>query len=856
MTLPRSRQLSRLLFLGYLLGLLYLPLQYGGNRDFAWGLALAWFCLVGAAAQLAVGLRWIDPPGVWHRTRWWRRGLWLWFAFGVLQWVPLPIERAFPDLPPILPYEPSGWNTLSVDPYASFRSSLKTLLYLQIAMLGLLLLSSWLRIRILLWSLITLATLQAAAGTVAAIQGMGFRNAWFSFSSMGVSGTYLGKSHFAGYLELSIGLALALIIADLRDAPESRNWKQWFRDLLQLLLAHKTQLRLATLIMVVALVMTASRGGNAALLASLGFLSVLALFLVRRPPRSLWLLLVSLVVIDVLIISGWFGLDRLAERFAQTDVRLEVRESSADRAADWPPRDAEANAEMNGLPPPEAPGARVELARGAISFASITETDRIEVARATREIWKESPVYGVGGGAWRSMFPAFRTEATSDSFYDHAHHDHLQILAEYGVIGALLAGTLIAVPIALGIRTFRARRDRRMIGLAFGALLGVISLLLHGFVDFNLQIPGNAALFTLALTLCLIAHYGRFGARHRVTAQRRGALAVPAAAALLLLGNSAWAQVPGTEICPRAEPTYQRSGLDAARALAELANIPAGAAGADQRADLLVRVMNEAASADVLDDPAGAEALRDFAKQRLAREGWRATQRGERADVAFALGELRRLGLTNVPPDAVSACRAYALAARRGSPDGLYREALCATKDDRDRALATMERAAEAGHPLAQEALGTLCLQSEPPRVECATHWFCRAANEGLTRTAVLAAWLLSEERSPVRDVTRALELYEQAARAGDASAQNNLAEIYERGWLGVVDMPRALELYQASSRQGLPQAQLNLARLLFKTSEPGSERRREALRWLAEARPKLPKEAQSVEAEFGLVGR
>ncbi|MCU0757430.1 MAG: sel1 repeat family protein, partial [Xanthomonadales bacterium] len=705
------------------------------------------------------------------------------------------------------------------------------------------------------WSLVTLATVQAAAGTVVAIQDLGFRNAWFNFSSRGVSGTYLNKNHFAGYLELSIGFALALIIADLRDTTAGRDWKQWFRDLLLLLLARKTQLRLATLIMVVALVMTASRGGNAALLLSLGFLSVLALFLVRRPPRSLWLLLVSLVVIDVLIISGWFGLDRLAERFAQTDVRIEYREGQVpgERSDAAPGDSAEAGI---GLPD-EAGDPATATAPGALRFASITEVDRIEVARATREMWQAAPLFGMGGGAWRSTFPAFRTPATSHYFFDHAHHDHLQLLAEYGLLGGLLAAALVIAPLALALRAFRARRDRRMIGLAFGAALGAISLLLHGLVDFNLQIPGNAALFTLALTLCLIAHYGRFGGRHRAAAS--GSRARPnglAVTALLLLSGSVWAQSPGAETCPRAAASYVRTGLDRAAASAALARLPVGAAGAEQRAELLVQVLNEAARADALDDAAGAEALREFAKQRLAREGWRATQRGERAEVAFALGELRRLGLTNVPADAVSACRAYTRAAQRGSPDGLYREALCATQNDRDRALTTMERAAEAGHPLAQEALGTLCLQSEPPRVECAAHWFCRAANQGLTRAAVLAAWLLSEERSPVRDVTRALELYEQAARAGDASAQNNLAEIYERGWAGIVDMPRALELYQASSRQGLPQAQLNLARLLFKTSEPGSERRREALRWLAEARPKLPKEAQSVEAEFGLLGR
>lgn len=847
--MPRGQQLSRLLFIGYLIGLLYLPLQYGGNRDFAWGLALTWFCLLGGLTQLALGLRWIDPPGVWYRTRWWRRGLWIWFAYGVLQWIPLPIDRAFPDLPPIPPIEASLWNTLSVDAYASFRSSLKTLLYLQIALLGLLLLSSWLRIKILLWSLITLATVQAAAGTVAAIQGMGFRNAWFSFSAMGVSGTYLGRSHFAGYLELSIGFALALIVADLRDSPGSRDWKQWLRDLIQLLLARKTQLRIATLIMVVALVMTASRGGNAALLASLGLVAVLALLLIRRPPRTLWVLLVSLVVIDVLIISGWFGLDRLAERVAQTDVRIELQ-------APQPAGDRAGLPGTLGPDDPDAAESRIELGRGSISFSTITETDRVEVARATWEIWKVAPVFGIGGGAWRSMFPAFRTPATSQYFYDHAHQDHLQVLAEYGLVGTLLAAALVAGPVLLAIRAFRARRDRRMIGIAFGALLGIFALLLHGFVDFNLQIPGNAALFTLALTLCLIAHDGHYGGRRRSTGSRTRTATAAAAAVGLLLAGSVSAQTPApatSETCPRAASSYTRSNPDAA---AELARLPGGAAGAEARAELLIRLLNDAARADALDRGAEAEALRQFVRERLAREGWRATQRGERPEVAFALGELRRLGLTNVPQDAGSACRAYALAAKRGSVDGRYREALCATQGDRDRALALMERAAEAGHPLAQEALGTLCLQSEPPRVECAAHWFCRAANQGLTRAAVLAAWLLSEERSPVRDVTRALELYEQAATAGDASAQNNLAEIYERGWAGIVDMPRALELYQASSRQGLPQAQLNLARLLFKTSEPGSERRREALRWLAEARPKLPKEAQAVEAEFGLVGR
>lgn len=338
--------------------------------------------------------------------------------------------------------------------------------------------------------------------------------------------------------------------------------------------------------------------------------------------------------------------------------------------------------------------------------------------------------------------------------------------------------------------------------------------------------------------------------RHAAGSRR---VLLPALILLLagLLDAPAFAQT-----CAPGPKRYTNAQLDTAQARSALAGIRSGAAGADARADLLIRILVDAARAEALDDAERARQLHDFARERLSREGWRATQRGERAEVAFALGEMRRLGLTNVPQDAASACRAYALAAKRGSVDGRYREALCATQQDREQALALMEQAAAEGHPRAMEALGTLCLQSAPPRLECAADWFCQAADQGLARAALLAGWLLSEEDSPVRDLSRAIALYEQAAATGDAAAQNNLAEIHERGWQGTVNLPRALELYEASSRQGLPQAQLNLARLLFKTSEPGSDRRREALRWLAEARPKLPKEAQAVEAEFGLVGR
>ncbi|MCH8258078.1 MAG: hypothetical protein IIA75_09310 [Proteobacteria bacterium] len=40
-----------------------------------------------------------------------------------------------------------------------------------------------------------------------------------------------------------------------------------------------------------------------------------------------------------------------------------------------------------------------------------------------------------------------------------------------------------------------------MRGVAFGCLMGTVSLLIHSGADFNLQIPSNAALFVLLLAL-------------------------------------------------------------------------------------------------------------------------------------------------------------------------------------------------------------------------------------------------------------------------------------------------------------------------------------------------------------------
>jgi hypothetical protein len=51
------------------------------------------------------------------------------------------------------------------------------------------------------------------------------------------------------------------------------------------------------------------------------------------------------------------------------------------------------------------------------------------------------------------------------------------------------------------------RKDPLYRGLGFASLMGIIAILIQSTVDFNLQIPANAAMFVLLLAFALISRY-------------------------------------------------------------------------------------------------------------------------------------------------------------------------------------------------------------------------------------------------------------------------------------------------------------------------------------------------------------
>ena len=84
-----------------------------------------------------------------------------------------------------------------------------------------------------------------------------------------------------------------------------------------------------------------------------------------------------------------------------------------------------------------------------------------------------------------------------------AHNDYLQLLVEGGWLIAVPALVLMGL-FAWQVRSrFREGRDDRTgYWIRLGAVTGIIAIAFQEIVEFSLQMPGNAAFFTI---LCAIA---------------------------------------------------------------------------------------------------------------------------------------------------------------------------------------------------------------------------------------------------------------------------------------------------------------------------------------------------------------
>jgi putative inorganic carbon (HCO3(-)) transporter len=440
--------------------ILWAPIPLGSNRPWAWSLLEVGIFLVGVLWLFAYAGRAVEPTPVLRRA-WPGLALFvLWLGWLAAQWIPLPASWIAALSPRAAELHAlvgeAAFTTLSIDPHATKVFWLKSVAWAIAFALALLLVSSRRRLVWLCYVIVVSGLIQAVYGSLMHLSGANIvvLGTPIAHASQ-ASGFYVNRNHLAGLLEMTLAVGIGLMIAQLEDRGQ-RTWKQFVRDVAKVMLSRKAPLRILLVVLVIALVMTRSRMGNTAFFGSLLIAGAIALILSRHATRSTVLLIASLVVVDIFIVGAWFGVDKTIQRIEQT-TSGDVRE-------------------------------------------------RVDPAIYAVKIVDDYPWFGTGGGTFYNAYPRYRG-ADILPYYDHVHNDYMQLATETGLPGLALLGAIVLASFLAAVLAQSRRRDPLARGVAFGVVMGITALAIHSTVDFNLQIPANAFVFTVLLALGWISLY-------------------------------------------------------------------------------------------------------------------------------------------------------------------------------------------------------------------------------------------------------------------------------------------------------------------------------------------------------------
>src|ERR1044071_10318191 len=114
-------------------------------------------------------------------------------------------------------------------------------------------------------------------------------------------------------------------------------------------------------------------------------------------------------------------------------------------------------------------------------------------------MWEQNIMWGVGPAHYDYRFREFRPQ-TLQARPNRVHNDYLNTLTDWGIVGFTLVAAAWGL-LAWGVvktwqNAIHAEKDigrKRSNKFAFvlGESVGLIAILIHSFVDFNMHIPSN-----------------------------------------------------------------------------------------------------------------------------------------------------------------------------------------------------------------------------------------------------------------------------------------------------------------------------------------------------------------------------
>ncbi|HXT12940.1 MAG TPA: O-antigen ligase family protein [Candidatus Angelobacter sp.] len=308
----------------------------------------------------------------------------------------------------------------------------------------------------------------------------GSNRVWVLFKpySHRASGTFISPNNLAGFLEMILPLGLACTLTSRMKA------------------LTKVFTGYASLVILAALIMTVSRGSWLATALALALFFVILMF--HHAHR-----LPALVLLAGIVIAGTY--------FVPRDVFFQNRV------------------------------AEIQTPSGQLN-----DDGRFAIWRDAVQLWHENIWWGIGPAHFNYRFGKYRPEIVQNS-PDRVHNDYLNTLTDWGIVGAALVAAAWGLLFGCAIWTWRSvRRDPNTLGehrsnkitIVLGASIGLLAILIHSLMDFNMHIPANAL---VAITLmALLACYVRFATERYWLTARPGTKALFTAALALGIVYLGW----------------------------------------------------------------------------------------------------------------------------------------------------------------------------------------------------------------------------------------------------------------------------------------------------------------------------
>jgi O-antigen ligase len=132
---------------------------------------------------------------------------------------------------------------------------------------------------------------------------------------------------------------------------------------------------------------------------------------------------------------------------------------------------------------------------------------RLIVWKASMKLISEKPLLGTGLGTFPWSFTRVRPAGLTLR-YREAHNDYVQVATEMGLLALIPICWGIFLVFKTGISQLKHTNSRFRAGLILGSLGGIVAILVHSLIDFNLQITANGILFSLLIGLAVGASFG------------------------------------------------------------------------------------------------------------------------------------------------------------------------------------------------------------------------------------------------------------------------------------------------------------------------------------------------------------